>query len=97
MDRNETQLLLMMLEQFYPNKKFRDPKALFSAWALALEPYDFETVKRAAADYAAQNKFFPDLADLTAALPRRKAPVKPQRDDTELLRRLLNSSGDCNA
>lgn len=70
MTKEETGKLFTLLEQFYPNtQKGRIAKA---AWELALEPYRYEDVKAAAIDYVRSGKFFPDLADLTAGLPRRE-------------------------
>lgn len=90
MDRNETRQLFALLEQFYPNKRFKNYEPMFEAWALALEPYSFDEVNRAAVSYAAQNKYFPDLSDITKDLTRKDVPVKPVRDDSALLRRLLD-------
>ncbi|MEG1564289.1 MAG: replicative helicase loader/inhibitor [Bacteroides sp.] len=100
MDKKETRQLLVLLEQYYPNKKFRDPKTLLAAWALALEPYDYEQVKQSAALYAASNKFFPDLADITVGLKRFSEPTRTVKDDVLLLRRILDqqkSEGDNDA
>lgn len=68
MEKSETTCLFEQLEQYYPNKRIENYAAFFDAWALALEPYDFEDVSRAAARYAAQHRFFPDLSDLTLGL-----------------------------
>ena len=93
MDFTETKQLLTYLEQFYPNKRFADPAFMLRAWADALEPYDYQDVKQSAAAYVAQNKYFPDLPDLTMRL-RRRGKEYIGRDDTALLSQLLED-GRC--
>lgn len=85
MNRWDTDRLFTLLAQFYPNGRVTETKK--KAWALALEPYEYEAVKAAAVKYAAQNKYFPDLADLTGNLPQRGG--KPTRDDSSLLAKKL--------
>lgn len=66
MNKNETRKLFALLKEFWPNKQLSEK--LCSAWELALQPYDYSAVRAAAAAYAGKNKYFPDVADLTAGL-----------------------------
>lgn len=68
MERHETDKLFCFLEQFYPNKRPTENQKL--AWSCALEPYAYADVRAAAVAYVRENKFFPDLADLTKGLNR---------------------------
>ena len=70
MDKAEAIKIFDLLQQFYPQAAALKDKKKRYAWRLALEPYAFDDVKAAALTYASKGKFFPDLADLTAGLPR---------------------------
>lgn len=82
MDKNERQKIYTLLSKFYPNaRQLRDPAAL-TAWGYVLEKYTYEDVKNAAIDYAARNKYFPDLSDLTGGLtPIPSVLPEPERRD----------------
>ena len=67
MDKAERERLYTLLAQFYPNAKQLNPVTL-TAWGAVLEAYDYEPVKASVLDYAAHNKYFPDLSDLLAPL-----------------------------
>lgn len=67
MDKAERKKLFSLLRQFYPNAKQLNPVTM-TAWAAVLENYDYTPVKAAVLDYAAHNKYFPDLSDLLAPL-----------------------------
>lgn len=98
MDKSETKQLLVMLEQFYPNKKFKDYEAFWGAWSLALGPYAYEDVRGAAAAYAVTNRFFPDVRELVSGLTPIVAPkpVNFGRDDSALMRKLLDNAKAAN-
>lgn len=66
MTKDETGKLFTLLKQFYPNKSVTQEMRL--AWEIVLEPYSYDDVKAAAVAYVRKNKFFPDIADLTAGL-----------------------------
>lgn len=70
MDKAEAIKIFDLLQQFYPQAAALKDKKKRYAWRLALEPYAFDDVKAAVLAYASKGKFFPDLADLTAGLPR---------------------------
>lgn len=76
MDKTERKKLFSLLRQFYPNAKQLNPVTM-TAWAAVLENYDYEPVKAAALDYAAHNKYFPDLSDLLATLHKAQPVEEP--------------------
>lgn len=76
MDRCEIDKLFALLSVFYPNSERGKSKVVKEAWALALSSYRYDDVKAAAAIYAARNKYYPDLYDITGHL----SPITP--DDT---------------
>ena len=75
MDKTERKKLFSLLRQFYPNAKQLNPVTM-TAWAAVLENYDYTPVKAAVLDYAAHNKYFPDLSDLLAPLHAVETVVK---------------------
>lgn len=68
MTREERKKIYRLLSQFYPRAKQLENPETLTAWGLVLENYAYDDVKCAVLDYAAQNKYFPDLADITAGL-----------------------------
>lgn len=70
MDRTERQRIYDLLSRFFPNAKQLKDKKTLTAWGLALEHFTYQDVKTAVISYAISNKYFPDLADITAGLPR---------------------------
>lgn len=65
MDKKDVDKLFHLLSQYYPNaKQLRNPDAKL-AWALALERYSYDDIRAAAIEHGAQEKYFPDIADLT--------------------------------
>lgn len=76
MNHHERQKIYDLLSQYFPNaKQLRDKKTL-TAWGFALERFPYDDVKTAVINYAISNKFFPDLADVTAGLvPANATPV----------------------
>lgn len=69
MNREERQKIYFLLSQFYENSKQLKNPAKRTAWGLVLENYTYEDVKAKVLEYAARNKFFPDISDITADLP----------------------------
>lgn len=84
MTKEETRGLLIYLEQFWPNKRFKNPAAMLAAWADALAPFEYSEVKAAAARYATKNKFYPDLADLTTGLSPKAQPESEQMNNSPI-------------
>ncbi len=83
MDKTERKKLFSLLRQFYPNAKQLNPVTM-TAWAAVLENYDYEPVKAAALDYAAHNKYFPDLSDLLAPVHAQQAEQAQQPEGPAL-------------
>lgn len=44
-------------------------KGLKMAWALVLEPYEYDDVKQAVADHFRSSKFWPDIGEVAQYLP----------------------------
>lgn len=88
MTKTETAKLFTLLGQFYPNKV---PTAeLRFAWELAVEPYAYEDVRAAAIAYARENKYFPDVADITGGLaPVRNDGEEPERGVRDWMRKYI--------
>ena len=94
MDKNDVDRLFRLLEQFYPNARQIRSRDTRLAWELALRRYPYEQVRAAAVAYAQRNKYFPDLADLTApCVPRedsgREGPDPVLRGHVEELAQLF--------
>lgn len=73
MDHQERQKIYALLAQYYPNTKQLKDKTTLTAWGFALERFPYGDVKNAVINYAISNKFFPDLADITAGLAPEQA------------------------
>lgn len=68
MDKDERQKIYTLLSKYYPNARQLKDKHTLLAWGYALQRFPYEAVKNAVIDYATGNKYFPDLADITAPL-----------------------------
>lgn len=79
MDRRETEKLFNLFLVYWPNSEQAKSKTVMAAWALALEPFSYDDVKAATADYAAKNKFFPDVCDITGKLSPNVTAAEPER------------------
>lgn len=81
MDREERQKVYRLLHQFYPRaRQLQNPETL-TAWGFILEDYTYEDVKKKILKYAATNKYFPDVADITGDLtPIKETPEKHEMD-----------------
>lgn len=78
MNRVEVNRLFALMHEFWPHAKVT--KNRMEAWALGLEPYSYDDARDAVVAYARKNKFFPDLADVTAKLPQRKKLTELERE-----------------
>lgn len=74
MDGEATSRILSLLAQYFPNRKITPETQ--RAWQLALKPYDYKDIKAQVVRYVRRNKFFPDVADITAALPDPESRVQ---------------------
>lgn len=72
----EISKLFTLLEQFFPAAAKKKGDRFTLAWRLALSPYRYEDVKAAALAYVRANKYYPDLADLTAGLVPVQQPAR---------------------
>lgn len=68
MDKSERQKIYTLLSKFFPQAKQLKDRETLTAWGIVLEDYTYDDVKTAVLRYAAKNKFFPDLADITGTL-----------------------------
>lgn len=68
MDKEEARKIYTLLAQYYPHARQLRDKLTLTAWGYVLERFAYSDVKDAVIGYAAKNKFFPDLSDLTAGL-----------------------------
>ena len=90
MTQNEFDRVWRLFETLFPaaaKKKSENERAV---WRVGLEPYGMQDVTDAVMNYARQSKFFPDLADITAPLPRQPSAreIERRRRDFERLRKL---------
>ena len=92
MDKNERQKIYTLLSKYYPRARQLKDSATLTAWGYVLERYTYEDVKNSVINYAARNKYFPDLADLTGGLKPifRENPIsEAERMDMERTKRLV--------
>ena len=75
MEKQDTRRLFNLIETIYPNAK-QQPRtpADLEAWTLVLAPWDYEDVKQAVIVRARENRFYPDVYELAALLPKSEAP-----------------------
>lgn len=67
MDGAAVSRILALLSAYFPNRRITPE--IQRAWQLALKPYDYKDAKAQVVRYVRRNKYFPDVADITAALP----------------------------
>ena len=75
MEKKDTQRLFNLIETIYPNAR-QQPRtpADLEAWTLVLEPWAYEDVKQAVISRARENRFYPDVYELAALLPKPETP-----------------------
>ena len=78
--REDTDRLFELFRLFRPGDPKVDNKRLHAAWALVLEPYEVDDVRRAVADYFRGNSFFPDVTDIATRCQRQPAPLTAEWD-----------------
>lgn len=69
MTEDERRKIYTLLSKFYPNARQLKDRSTLTAWGLVLEQFPYDAVKSAVLAYAARNKYFPDLSDITSGLP----------------------------
>lgn len=77
--------ILSLLHSYWPNAKALKSKEAVTAWAEAIKKFPYDDVKTAVVDYAVDNKFFPDIYDITCGL---KAKLDRRLAAAEMMRRL---------
>lgn len=75
MDEADRKKIYTLLSKFYPNAKQLQDRATLTAWGFVLEKFTYDDVKAAVLDYAARNKYFPDLSDITGSLTPERGDV----------------------
>ena len=78
MDKNDMDRLWTLLSTVWSRAPEKEDRQLKQAWQLALEPYAYGEVRKAAAEYIRKNKFFPDIYDITALINK----SEPREDDS---------------
>lgn len=75
MEKKDIQRLFNLIETIYPNAR-QQPRtpADLEAWTLVLEPWAYEDVKQAVIVRARENRFYPDVYELAALLPKPETP-----------------------
>ena len=86
MKPNEFDKVWRLLCELWPNQA-RERSA--KVWSVGLEPYSMAAVADQIMRYARKNKFFPDLADITASLPDETAAASDRERMEKLLARLM--------
>ena len=75
MEKQDTRRLFSLIETIYPNAKQQSRTAAdLEAWTLVLAPWDYEDVKQAVIVRARENRFYPDVYELAALLPKPETP-----------------------
>ena len=69
MDQSEFGRIWTLFGELFPASPKLKSKNTRMVWEIGLAPYDLDSVTQAVMAYARKNKFFPDLADITAPLP----------------------------
>lgn len=92
MDQSEFGRIWTLFGELFPASPKLKSKNTRMVWEIGLAPYDLDCVTQSVMSYARKNKFFPDLADITAPLPESAPPVKDHQpqpfevSEQELLR-----------
>lgn len=73
MNTKEMEDLVLLFKQYW-NCSATNNRGKMNAYYLALQPYEYKDVGRAVIEYARDNKFFPDIYDITSRLPRVEEP-----------------------
>ena len=75
MEKQDTRRLFSLIETIYPNAR-QQPRtpADLEAWTLVLKPWAYEDVKQAVIVRARENRFYPDVYELAALLPKPETP-----------------------
>ena len=85
MEKQDTRRLFSLIKTIYPNAKQQSrTTADLEAWTLVLAPWDYEDVKKAVIVRARENRFYPDVYELAALLPKPETPKAEEAPIPEL-------------
>ena len=87
MDREDMDRLWTLLSTVWSRAPQIGDRKLRQAWTLALEPFSYGQIRSAAAEYIRNNKFFPDICDITALVKAEKTEPETPRDSYRALER----------
>ena len=90
MSQSDFNRIWQLLKTLYPAAAGKKNENDIAVWRVGLEPYALRDVTDAVMDYARRSKFFPDLADITAALPRQPSAreIETRRREIENLKKI---------
>lgn len=88
MDTAEFENLWTLMANLFPASPKLKKRNMKRVWEIAVNPYALGDVTDAVMHYARSNKFFPDVADITAGLPA-PVPSAPQERGREDLSWML--------
>lgn len=86
MDRQDIADLWALLAVFRPRDPHLRDKTLRAAWAMVLEPYGRDDVRKAVAEYFRESKYWPDVTDIARRCPKPAGAADPE-DHLEAMRR----------
>ena len=80
MDKSEFLKIKLMLETYFATTAKKKTSVYWEGAFIALEPYSYEDVRMSVLKYVRTNKFFPDIADITADLTPPEEKCSADRD-----------------
>ena len=78
MDKGDMDRLWTLLSTVWSRAPQIGDQKLRQAWTLALEPFSYSQIRSAAAEYIRNNKFFPDICDITGL-------IRPEKTEPEVI------------
>lgn len=93
MDKQDIADLWALLAIFRPNDPHLRDKTLRAAWALVLEPYGRDDVRKAVAEYFRESKYWPDVTDIARRCPKPAGAADPE-DHLEAMRYRQPTAGE---
>ena len=86
-----------LLRIYFPSAAAKKESNFKSAWFYAMQPYRKDDVTAAIVNYARNNKYFPDLADITADLPLEQADEEREQESISWMRPYAEKAKDAAA
>lgn len=78
MEQNDVTRLWALLRELYPRQPQTETKERKAAWYLALEPFDYETVRKAALAHSRRSDYYPSVSEIVAGIPHEEPQEDPQ-------------------